>query len=239
MLEIINNHKKINKNVMGGYLMLKVIIFDMDGVIIDTEPFFIKSENKLLKRYGYEIPEEYHYQFQGTTHDFMWQTMKDEYNLEETVERLVEEANSLRNKLIQEEGLKTIPGVLKLIHHLEKEDVQLAIASSSPLEDIQNTISTFDLEGTFDYIVSGESVAQSKPEPDIFLNVAKKLNVKPENCLVIEDSKNGVLSAKSAGMKVIGFYNQNFPAQDLSNSTKIITNFEKISIKDFYKLFDN
>lgn len=219
--------------------MLEAIIFDMDGVIIDSEPFFLKAENDLLKRYGHDVPLEFHYQFQGTTHDYMWQAMKDEYKLEQTVPNLVEEANVLREQLIEEEGLKAIPGVLNLIKKLSQTDIPLAVASSSPMKDIEKTIKTFDLENIFTYLVSGESVDESKPAPDIFLDAADHLNVKPENCVVIEDSKNGVLAGRNAGMKVIGFYNQNFPPQDLSKATTITSDFNEVDFSLITGLVEN
>ncbi|MGB4794289.1 MAG: HAD-IA family hydrolase, partial [Trichococcus flocculiformis] len=85
-----------------------------------------------------------------------------------------------------------------------------------------------DIEKYFSYFVSGESVAHSKPAPDIFLDAAENLNAKPENCVVIEDSKNGVASAHAAGCKCIGFRNLEFPPQDLSLASVIVTDFSDL-----------
>jgi len=216
--------------------MLEAIIFDMDGVIIDTEPFFHKSENLILKKYGHEVPIDYHYQFQGTTHEFMWGLMKEKYSLPETVPNLVMEANQLREELIEEEGLKTIPNVIDFIDRLVSKGPPISIASSSPEKDIINTINQFNLQNEIDYYVSGENVENSKPAPDIFLNVSNHFNVTPENCIVIEDSRNGVLAGAEAGMKVIAYENPNFPAQDLSVASKIVSSFKNLNYRDLEKL---
>lgn len=216
--------------------MLEAIIFDMDGVIIDTEPFFHESENLILKKYGHEVPIAYHYQFQGTTHEFMWGLMKEKYSLPETVPNLVMEANRLREELIEEEGLKTIPNVISFIDRLTNKDVPISIASSSPEKDIINTIKQFSLQNEIDYYISGENVKNSKPAPDIFLNVSNHFNVNPENCIVIEDSKNGVLAGVKAGMKVIAYENPNFPPQDLSAASKVVTSFKNLNYQNLEKL---
>jgi len=217
--------------------MLKAVLFDMDGVIIDTEPFFLRSENMLLKEFGVTVPLEYHYRYQGTTHEYMWQAMKDEFNLPAPVSELVEKANTLRNGLIKQDGLQAIPGVIDLIKNLYDNAIPLAIASSSPLRDIHHAVAALDIEDYFSYFVSGESVEHSKPAPDIFLDAAKNLAVDPENCIVIEDSKNGVNAAYAAKCKCIGFSNPAFPAQDLSNATVIITDLTTVDAGFCKKLF--
>ena len=208
--------------------MLEAVLFDMDGVIIDTEPFFLRSESMLLKEFGVDTELEYHFRYQGTTHEYMWETMKNEFNLDAPVGELVERANVIRNRLMDEDGLQPIPGVIPFIARLHEAGVPLAIASSSPLTDIHKAVKALDIEKYFSYFVSGESVAHSKPAPDIFLDAAENLNAKPENCVVIEDSKNGVASAQAAGCKCIGFRNLEFPPQDLSLASVIVTDFSDL-----------
>ena len=208
--------------------MLEAVLFDMDGVIIDTEPFFLRSESMLLKEFGVDTELEYHFRYQGTTHEYMWETMKNEFNLDAPVGELVERANVIRNRLMEEDGLQPIPGVIPFIARLHEAGVPLAIASSSPLTDIHKAVKALDIEKYFSYLVSGESVAHSKPAPDIFLDAAENLKATPENCVVIEDSRNGVASAHAAGCKCIGFRNLEFPPQDLSLATVIVTDFSDL-----------
>ena len=208
--------------------MLEAVLFDMDGVIIDTEPFFLRSESMLLKEFGVDTELEYHFRYQGTTHEYMWETMKNEFNLDAPVGELVERANVIRNRLMDEDGLQPIPGVIPFIARLHEAGVPLAIASSSPLTDIHKAVKALDIEKYFSYFVSGESVAHSKPAPDIFLDAAENLKANPENCVVIEDSRNGVASAHAAGCKCIGFRTLEFPPQDLSLATVIVTDFSDL-----------
>jgi len=205
--------------------MLEAVLFDMDGVIIDTEPFFLRSESMLLKEFGVDTELEYHFRYQGTTHEYMWETMKNEFDLDAPVAELVERANVIRNRLMEEDGLQAIPGVIPFISRLHAAGIPLAIASSSPLKDIHKAVKSLEIETYFSYFVSGESVAHSKPAPDIFLDAAANLNAKPENCVVIEDYRNGGASAHAAGCKCIGFRNPAFPPQDLSLATVIVTDF--------------
>ncbi|MFZ2378235.1 MAG: HAD-IA family hydrolase, partial [Trichococcus flocculiformis] len=171
---------------------------------------------------------EYHFRYQGTTHEYMWEAMKNEFNLDAPVGELVERANVIRNRLMEEDGLQPIPGVIPFIARLHEAGVPLAIASSSPLTDIHKAVKALDIEKYFSYFVSGESVAHSKPAPDIFLDAAENLKANPENCVVIEDSRHGVASAHAAGCKCIGVRNLEFPPQDLSLATVIITDFSDL-----------
>ena len=216
--------------------MIKAVIFDMDGVIINSEPFFLKAEQKVLSNYGHDVPIDFFYQYQGTTHDYMWRAMREEFNLKPETMDLVAAADEIRENLIKENGMDSIPYVLEFMKHLYSLDVPMAIASSSPRKDIEKTIEAFQLNHMISYYVSGDEVKHSKPAPDIFLKASKELNVEPENCLVIEDSSNGVKAGHAAGMKVIAYHNPEFPAGDYAVADKVINTFEQLDFNDLKEM---
>jgi beta-phosphoglucomutase-like phosphatase (HAD superfamily) len=105
----------------------------------------------------------------------------------------------------------------------------LAVASSNSMPEIMRVTDAFQIRQYFHALIAGTECARSKPEPDIFLKAAESLKVSPEECLVIEDSANGILAAKRAGMKSIGFANPNFGSQNLSNATRVVTHFDQVT----------
>ena len=119
---------------------------------------------------------------------------------------------------------------------LYQRGIKMALASSSPRSHIDAVLKMFNLTDYFHAIVCGEDTKEGKPSPDIFLNAAKIINTLPEDCIVIEDSYNGVLAAKAANMKCIGFKNPNSGNQDLSNADKIVTSLEDINIETLNEL---
>lgn len=210
--------------------MIRAVIFDMDGVIIDSEPLHLKVEEDIFKKLGISITYEEHNTFIGTTSHYMWDRIKTDHNLTQALEELVElDRNTYLDFLNNTLDLEPIKGVKELIIDLNKNNIKLAVASSSPLNIIDRVLNLFELRNYFDYIVTGDYVSKSKPEPDIFLYAAKKLDVDPKECLVIEDSHNGVLAAKKANMKCIGYKNLNSGDQDLSKADLTINNFKNIN----------
>ena len=127
-----------------------------------------------------------------------------------------------------------IDGIKDLISDLINNNIAIALASSSPMKFIQLAIEKVGISEYFDIIVSGEHVDKSKPEPDIFLRAASLLKVKPSDCLVLEDSVNGVIAAKKAGMKCIAFLNPNSGNQDLSKADKVVTTLKRLEYKDLF-----
>lgn len=203
--------------------MIKAVIFDMDGVIIDSEPIHIKLEEELFKSLGVEISEDEHLTFVGTSSYYMWRKVKEKFNLSQSVEELVE----IDRKRYLEHVLKTgeiipIEGITETVKKLFEKEYRLAVASSSPIDVIELVVKKLGIDNCFEVLVSGDYVKNSKPAPDIFLYAADKLKVKPHECVVIEDSYNGVHGAKKAGMKVIGFKNPNSGNQDLSEADFIV-----------------
>jgi len=209
--------------------MLKAVIFDMDGVIIDSESIYLELERKLFKDLGLEISEEEHDSFVGTKADYMWTKIKEKYRLEPSVEELVAMEYRLYFDHIASLGdLSPIPGVKELIESLHQKGVRLALASSNYMNVIEMVLDIFKLQKYFDVITSGEQVENGKPAPDIFLAALKQLGVKAEECLVIEDSENGVKAAKTAGIKCVGFKGMNLRNQDLSLADLVVSSFYEI-----------
>ncbi|MGT2666944.1 HAD family hydrolase [Streptococcus rifensis] len=208
--------------------MIKAIIFDMDGVIVDSEYIFLTTKTQMLLDRGIDTDESYQYQFMGTTFDHMWQVMKEENGLTESVPDLIAEMNERREKMIKRDGVRAISGVQELIKSLRDNGWRLGVASSSPKHEILSNLNALGLSDAFEVKISGEEVAHSKPAPDVFLRAAELLGIQPENCLVFEDTKNGSLAAKAAGMVCIGFANPDYPAQDLSACDLLINNYNDI-----------
>lgn len=217
--------------------MLEAVIFDMDGVIIDSEDSFFQAKDTLLKEVGISVDSSYHHQFIGTTAEYTWTKMKEELAIPLSVEVCIKRMEDIRKNILKRDGLRPIPGVVDLILHLHEQGVPLAIASSSPLEDIYYTVETFHLKNSFQALVTGQDCENSKPFPDVFLKAANELGVQSANCLVIEDSKNGTLAAKAAGMLCIGYSNPEFKNMDLSKADKIVEYFEDLNIDICKKMF--
>lgn len=210
--------------------MIRAAIFDMDGVIIDSEPLHLNIEEDIFKKLGISITYEEHNTFIGTTSYYMWDKIRTNHNLTQSLEELVElDRNTYLDFLNDTLDLEPIKGVKELITDLHKNNIKLAVASSSPLNVIEKVLNLFHIRDYFDYIVTGDYVRKSKPEPDIFLYAAEKLDVDPKECVVIEDSHNGVLAAKKANMKCIGYKNPNSGNQDLSKADLTIDNFNNIN----------
>jgi HAD superfamily hydrolase (TIGR01509 family) len=212
---------------------MKAIIFDLDGVLIDSEPLHWMADNKLLMDLGIYPPENYFDRFVGWTSEAMWEEIRNDYHLNINYEELMELHMTIKLKLLQESEYKPIPGIIGLLEGIKMMQIPMAIASSSPKLFIEAVIEKISIRKYFTKYLSGEEVQRSKPEPDIFLKIAELLEVNPAECIVIEDSTSGTIAAKKAGMKCIGYRNVNSGNQDLSNADFIVNNIEEI---DFAKM---
>ncbi|HIC0828054.1 TPA: HAD family hydrolase [Streptococcus agalactiae] len=210
--------------------MEKVIIFDMDGVIVDSEYTFLDNKTEMLREEGIDTDVSYQYQYMGTTFEFMWQAMKEEFGLPKTVKEYIAEMNRRRQAIVARDGVRPIKGAQRLIHWLHQHGYRLAVASSSPMVDIKRNLKELGVTECFEYMITGEDVSSSKPAPDVFLRAAELLDVDPKVCIVIEDTRNGSLAAKAAGMYCFGFANPDYPPQDLSMADKVISDYQDIYI---------
>ena len=205
-------------------------IFDMDGVLIDSETFYTKMEQINFKQLGLNVSHEEHITYQGTATDEMWKKIKVKHEVPYSIEELVKMTNDLTIPVFRNmEKMDPMQGVEKLLDKLKSRNISLALASSSFPEVIEIVLDKTGLRGYFDAVVNSRMVGKSKPAPDIFLLAAHKLNVPPERCIVIEDSTNGITAAKSAGMFCIAYNGPGSEHQNQSNADIIITDYEVLS----------
>ncbi|GFZ92444.1 phosphatase [Paenibacillus marchantiophytorum] len=211
---------------------MKAFIFDMDGVIIDSEPMHFDIDVKTMNFFGVTISPQELEEFVGMTNPEMWKILKQKFNLSNSVSDIIEYQLSSKIEWIRTTEISPIIGIFELILELKKHNLVLGIASSSPIKFINEVLIKFKIRDYFDCIVSGEEVAKGKPEPDVYLEAARLLGVDPSDCVVLEDSRNGIQSAKSAGMTCIGFINKNSGNQDLSRADIIVNSIKDIKVTD-------
>jgi HAD superfamily hydrolase (TIGR01509 family) len=202
------------------------VIFDMDGVLVDTEPFYFASNNELFRKLGFSVTAEAYVQFVGSSAKGMWTTLKEQFHLPQSVPELIEmEYTAHTAKIAALTALPPIPGIVQLVNRFLTRDIPLGIASSSPRQVIDLTLEKAGLLPYFPVRVAGEDVEHGKPHPDIFLKAADLLDAVPGSCLVIEDSPRGIAGAQAAGMKTVGFRNPNSGNQDLSAADLVVDSF--------------
>jgi HAD superfamily hydrolase (TIGR01509 family) len=202
----------------------------MDGVISETEHVHIEAEKQTMLRYGVKISSEELHRYTGATAKFMFENLIKKYDLNTTFEKIFGEKEELLFRLI-ENDLQPTRGVIELLRRLKRENMKLAIASSSHRRLVRYVLEELNILNLFDSIVSAEDILRSKPDPEIFLKSARNLGVNPGECLVVEDSMLGVAAAKIAGMKVLGYRNPNSGDQDLSKADVVIDDFSDVSLR--------
>ena len=208
---------------------MRAVIFDMDGVIVDSEPLHFEVCMEVTRRLGKKIEKDYFNKYVGVSNPVMWEEIIKDLKIENTVDKILELQMDLTIKLFNESSLGAISGIIKLMEDLKNNGIVCAIASSSPMIFIEAVVKKLGLEKYLEFYFSGETLGKSKPEPDIFIETAKKLGVNPKEVVVIEDSKHGVQAAKSAKMTCIGYVNPNSGNQDLSKADYICNDINELS----------
>ncbi len=180
----------------------RAVIFDMDGVIADSEPLYLQGINEVLKDFGLAITEEDHNELLGAAVGPTWDFVFEKYSPPAGYDECVARYDQTMVRLLSRPR-DPLPGVRDLLSELTRRGVPRALASSSWPNWVKALLASTGLDGSFDVTVSSTAVENGKPAPDIFLYTAKELRVEPSQCIVLEDSRTGVLAAKAAGMYTI------------------------------------
>ncbi len=240
-IAVATTHKKedlrqadLVKNITGdikvtdlNQLLDKAVIFDLDGVIIDTKMLHYKAWKQFFNERGTAHSFAEFKRHFGKTNQLVFEKLIPGLN-QKQIAKLSSHKEALYRQLAIG-SLKPTKGTVKLMKQLKKEGYKIALGTSAPAQNIQFTMDQIGIEKYFDAVVNGSDVKKGKPHPDIFLLCSKKINVAPENCTVIEDSKPGVEAAKRAGMKCIAVETTH-TKKELSQADMTLKDMTKITI---------
>ena len=209
--------------------MMRGVIFDMDGLMIDSEFLHLQAYNYVLEPMGYHLSDEDNQKYVGISDEDVTKDIVERFSLSITPEELNRKKEQAY-KTILSENVKAQPGLTELLENLKKSDYKLAVASGSHKEEIDIVLEKLRLSEYYDIIVSADEVQNGKPEPDIFLLTSKRLGIPPEECLVLEDASHGVVAAKKAGMYCYAIPDRWTKNHDFSQADLILDN-----LRDVYK----
>lgn len=217
--------------------MLKAVLFDMDGVIVDTEPLHCKAYYKMFDAVNITVSDALYESFTGQSTITICRQLCQIFNLTETPEMLVQlKRNFFKEFFFNDDSLTLIDGVLDLIKEYFSNGITLVLASSASMITIDNVFNRFKLNSYFISKLSGADLKASKPHPEIFINAAKASGFLKNECIVIEDSTNGIAAANAADIYCVGFKSPHSKNQDYSNADKIISNFKEIKYEKAIEL---
>lgn len=207
--------------------MIAAIIFDMDGVLMDSEPLHLRATRFALGDRAQSYTERDNQAFFGATDPEMFRVLRIIFDLDASTDELVRRKREHLLSLIRTEG-RGLPGVPEIPLRFREAGLRLGLVSASARPVIDVILEAVGLSGAFETVVSGDEVARGKPAPDGYLMAARRLAVDPGRCIVIEDTRNGVLAAKAAGMTVAAVPGPTTTHEDFSPADLVLPSLEAL-----------
>lgn len=217
---------------------LKAVLFDMDGVIVDTEPLHRKAYYKMFDDFGIDVSEELYSSFTGASTKKVCTALTEIFGLEETHEDLAQiKRHYFKHYFDTDPDFGLIPGVKNLIEDYHENGVKLILASSAHMNTINWVFEKFGLDKFFTGKISGADLQESKPHPEIFIVASEMANEPKENCLVIEDSTNGIEAAFSAEIFCVAYQSAHSRNQFYDKASLLVSDFEQITFEKMERYF--
>lgn len=216
----------------------KAVIFDMDGVLIDSEPIHYEVERKLFDKLGLNVSADVHKTYLGTAGDFMYGDVKTRFGLSESIKQLLEMDEEFRCEYFRSlEIMNLNDGVLSLLQEIKQAGIRLAVATSSSPLIARTLLDRCGILSIFDAVVTTSDAGKSKPAPDVYLLAANMTGAAPADCVVFEDSPNGLLAAKNAEMFCIAVKTESVNVDELSGADHVIETFDGMTLDRLADLF--
>jgi len=218
--------------------MLKAVIFDMDGVLIESEPLHYQAYHKMFKDVNIEVPDSLYESFTGKATLNICSELRDIYNLNESPETLVNIKRKHFDYIFENDpDFDLMEGVLDLIKDYHKNGLTMVLGSSATMVSIERIFNKFNLNQYFKAKLSGADLKESKPHPEIFIKAAEATGFNKDECMVIEDATSGIKAAKAAGIFCVGFDSFHSKNQDYSQADLVVKNLEDLHYHKIKHLF--
>ncbi len=215
---------------------MKAIIFDMDGVLINTEPLHYECWKQTMADEGVDMTYDVYKQCIGSTIGYLLELLRNAYGDISDEETLRARMYAKKEAIVQRDGFPPIAGVKEAVRRFHEEGFRLEVASSSAGYYIGRVLDALDIHQYFECYTSGEEVEHPKPAPDTFVRAMEKLSLKPEDCLIVEDSTNGGKAAAAAGAKCVWFHNPDSGDQQIPHAELTITSWSQENVEKIIEL---
>ncbi|WP_294154636.1 HAD family phosphatase [uncultured Clostridium sp.] len=211
---------------------IKGVLFDMDGVIFDTEKAYLETWTKVFKSYGYDLKRETYISIMGTGRDNAVSTFKEAFGNDIPMEDMYKDKDRILKEIIESGSVPLKPGAVEILTYLRENNIKTALATSARMWRAETQLKMSGIKDMFDKITCGDEIKNLKPDPDIFLKSAQKLALNPDECIVIEDSPAGIQAAFNAGM--YGIHVEDLKEADATIKKYCQANFKNLmEIKEY------
>ena len=212
--------------------MIKAVIFDMDGLMIDSERVTFEGYQHVLAKENLTMSEEKYKTLLGKPVKAVYDLFKEDYGPQYDVDQIIKDVHAYIAKRFETEGVPLKPGLVELLKYLKENNYKTIIATSSHRNRVDLIVKQAQIDQYFDDSICGDEVTKGKPNPEVFLKACQKLQVSPQDALVLEDSESGINAAYNADIKVIGIPDMKYPEEKYVKMTyKIMDNL--FQVKDF------
>lgn len=207
------------------------VIFDMDGVVFDTERIYLQVWTEVFKKYGYEITKDFYLPLMGQGTNNIKKILFEKYGDKLPIEKMYNEKDEKLMSIVRSGLVPLKDGAEDVLKYLKNKGYKIALATSARLERLELQLTDDNVKTYFDAIVCSNDVKNAKPAPDIFLKAAEKINIEPSMCIVIEDSSSGIKAAHNASMA-------SFHVEDLKEADDEIRKYSDRQLKNIREIMN-